>query len=173
MPWTAPPAAGLSGNLTPLPQVGATAAQLYARRYAGFWGSNPAVLTGTPTGNLGPASIDYGLNVDSGQDGYSIGWTGYVWSPVTGTFSATNTALGFEDAVAIWIGRHAVAGFTLANIFAGRGVVSPNAGTATIRSGFTPVRVAFGDASGPEYAGWTITFPPGASFVHATAALGF
>lgn len=171
--WTATPGAALVGNLTPLASVGPTAALLYARRYNGYFGSNVGVLLGTPTASPGPRAI-----TDAGglPDYSSLGWTGYIHAPAGGTFSAAPGEP--DDGAAMWVGRVTARTPTLSNHFAGwsnlvGGGVIGRSGSVVLRPGYTPVRVAYGQMDGAYQAPWTVTFPPGASFVHATATLGF
>lgn len=171
--WAGNPGGAIVTDLTPYASVGATASLLYARLYSGYFGFGITVLFGTPVSSLGPRGIN---DASSTPDFSSIGWTGYIYAPTGGTFSASPSAV--DDAIAMWVGRISVKTPTLSNHFAGTsysggGLHPGRAGSVELRPGYTPVRTAYGQIDGAGYGSWSITLPPGASFVHATAGLGF
>lgn len=141
------PSANPTSNAT-LTGVAGNARQ---RRYEGYFADNLSFFTGAT-----PINTSYGrpeVN-EPNLDYYTMMWTGYLYAPTWGDYVIETTS---DDSSMVWVGDKAISGYTMDNADVDNrglhGSISKDTMPNVLRmeSGWYPIRIIFGEASGNAY----------------------
>ena len=159
--------AGVSGNesIGAVNSAGAYTPGFAYIGYSGYHGENPTytstvTTSGTTTSTATLSAATGGFYIaNSGQNDFSVVWTGYYLAPTTGTYTFT---LNSDDGSYLWI--NTLSGFTTGNALindgGGHGMITVSNTIGLTGGQYYYVRVLFGQGGG-GYDMYMYVTPPG------------
>jgi hypothetical protein len=121
--------------------------------------------------NSNPIVDLYGSSVDIGLNYFALNHVGYIFAPLTGTYTFVLPCP--DDIDFVWIGQYAYSGYTRANanIMNDYGTYRTETYTIDLVAGnYYPLRIMFAQAQGPAIFQLSLTDPSGATMLSSDSS---